>query len=43
MVENVYGKESGQALRKSVNDVIQSMSAHVDSYSADLTYTAGSK
>lgn len=43
MVENVYGKESGQALRKSVNNVIQSTSAHVDSYSADLTYTAGSK
>lgn len=40
MVENVYGKESGQAIRKSVNDVILSVSSHVDSYNADLTYTA---
>jgi len=43
MVENVYGKEIGQAIRKSVNDAIQSVSAHVDSYSADLTYTATDK
>ncbi|RUL75937.1 hypothetical protein EKH80_09430 [Dyella choica] len=41
MVENVYGKESGQAIRKSVNDALQSVSSHVDSYSAELTYTAG--
>jgi hypothetical protein len=40
MVENVYGKESAQAIRKSVNEVIQSESSHVDSYSADLTYKA---
>jgi hypothetical protein len=40
MVENVYGKESGQAIRKSVNDAVQSQSSHVDSYSAELTYMA---
>jgi hypothetical protein len=40
MVENVYGKEAAQALRKSINDAIQDSSAHVDSYNADLTYTA---
>lgn len=43
MVENVYGKDSGQAIRKSINDVVQSESAHVDSYSADLTYAAAAK
>jgi hypothetical protein len=43
MVENVYGKESGQAIRKSVNDAIQSVSSHVDSYNADLTYTSSGK
>jgi hypothetical protein len=43
MVENVYGKEAGQAIRKSVNDVIANVSSHVDSYSADLTYTATGK
>ena len=43
MVENVYGKEIGQAIRKSVNDAVQNVSAHVDSYSADLTYTATDK
>ncbi|MFK2892884.1 hypothetical protein [Dyella flagellata] len=43
MVENVYGKEAGQAIRKSVNEALQSVSSHVDSYSADLTYTAAGK
>lgn len=43
MVESVYGKENGQAIRKSINDVLQHVSAHVDSYSADLTYTAAGK
>ncbi|GLQ91108.1 hypothetical protein [Dyella acidisoli] len=43
MIENVYGKEAGQAIRKSINDVLQNVSAHVDSYSADLTYTATDK
>ena len=43
MVENVYGKESGQAIRKSINDAVQNVSAHVDSYSADLTYMAAGK
>jgi hypothetical protein len=40
MVENVYGKESAQAIRKSVNEALQHVSSHVDSYSADLTYTS---
>lgn len=40
MVENVYGKDSGQAIRKSVNDAVQNESEHVDSYSAELTYMA---
>jgi len=43
MVENVYGKESGQAIRKSINDALQNVSQHVDSYSADLTYTSAGK
>ncbi|GGA44453.1 hypothetical protein [Dyella nitratireducens] len=40
MVENVYGKDDAQAIRKSVNDTVQNESEHVDSYSAELTYTA---
>ena len=43
MVENVYGKEIGQAIRKSVNDAMQNQSTHVDSYSAELTYMAASQ
>ncbi len=40
MVEGVYGKQDTDALRKSIGDAIQDASAHVDNYSAELTYTA---
>lgn len=43
MVESAYGKQETDALRKSINDAIQDASAHVDNYSAELTYTAASK
>ncbi|OOG56842.1 hypothetical protein [Rhodanobacter sp. C03] len=43
MVENTYGKEDAAALRKSLNDAIQDVSSHVDSYSADLTYQPSGK
>jgi hypothetical protein len=39
MVEGVSGKQEADALRKSFNDSIEDSSAHVDAYSADLTYT----
>jgi hypothetical protein len=38
MVEAAYGKDDAAALRKSLTDVVQESSSHVDSYNADLTY-----
>lgn len=43
MVEGAYGKQDTDALRKSINDAIQDASAHVDSYSSELTYAAPGK
>jgi hypothetical protein len=43
MVEKVYGKEAGKAIRKSVNDALQSVTSHVDSYSEGLTYKPSGK
>jgi hypothetical protein len=43
MVEGVYGKAEAVAIRKAINDAIKDVSSHVDSYSADLTYTASGK
>jgi hypothetical protein len=43
MVANVYGKSDAAAMRKAVNDVIKDESSHVDSYNADLTYSAPRK
>lgn len=43
MVEDAYGKQEAATLRKSLNDAIQEVSSHVDSYSADLTYHAAGK
>ncbi|MFC5525929.1 hypothetical protein ACFPPA_09265 [Rhodanobacter ginsengisoli] len=43
MVEGVYGKDSAAAMRKSVNGAIQEVWSHVDSRSADLTYTPAGK
>ena len=43
MVESVYGKQETDALRKSINDAIQDSSAHVDNYSAELTYAPAGK
>lgn len=40
MVEGVNGKSEADAMRKSINDSIEKSSSHVDSYNADLTYTA---
>jgi hypothetical protein len=39
MVEGAYGKAAAAAMRKSLNGAIQAVSSHVDSRSADLTYT----
>ena len=43
MVEGVYGKADAAAMRKAINDTIKDVSSHIDSYSADLTYTASGK
>ncbi|RDS79619.1 hypothetical protein DWU98_16230 [Dyella monticola] len=40
MAESVYGKADAAAMRKAINDAIKDVSSHVDSYNADLTYTA---
>jgi hypothetical protein len=40
MMESVYGKTEAAAIRKSLNDSIEKSSSHIDSYNADLTYTA---
>ncbi|MBN8737300.1 MAG: hypothetical protein J0H27_13665 [Xanthomonadales bacterium] len=40
MVESVYGKADTDALRKSLSDAIKKSSEHIDSYNADLSYTA---
>lgn len=40
MVEGVYGKTDAAALRKSLNDAVQEVSSHLDSRSAELSYTA---
>jgi len=43
MMESAYGKQDAQAMRKSLNEAIQSQSSHVDSYSTELTYKTTSK
>lgn len=43
MVEGVYGKPEADAIRKAVNDAAEDINSHIDSYNADLTYTAPSK
>jgi len=43
MVENVYGKQDAQAMRKSLNEATESSSSHVDSYNTELTYKGASK
>ncbi|WP_233840128.1 hypothetical protein [Dyella sp. 2HG41-7] len=43
MIEGVYGKTEATAIRKAINDDIKEVTAHVDSYNADLTYTAPEK
>lgn len=43
MVENVYGKEEALSMRKSLNEVVDEQSSHVDAFSADLTYKAAGK
>lgn len=43
MVEGVHGKAEAEALRKSLDDVVQDVSTHVDSYNAELTYDASKK
>lgn len=40
MMEGVYGKTEAAAIRKSLNDSIEKSSSHIDSYNADLTFTA---
>ncbi|MGA9342370.1 MAG: hypothetical protein WBV61_08560 [Rhodanobacteraceae bacterium] len=41
MVEGVYGKADAASLRKALNNAIKDSSSHVDSYSAELSYSAG--
>jgi hypothetical protein len=41
MVEGVYGKADADALHKTIRDSIQTSSAHIDSYNAELSYKAG--
>jgi hypothetical protein len=43
MVENVYGKQDAQTMRKSFNETMESVSSHVDSYNTELSYKASSK
>ncbi|WP_114240643.1 hypothetical protein [Dyella sp. C9] len=43
MMESVYGKADAAATRKSFNDALQDESAHIDSYSAELSYKATGK
>lgn len=43
MVEGVYGKADAASIRKSLNAAIQEVSSHIDSRSADLTYTPSSR
>jgi hypothetical protein len=40
MMEGVYGKIEAAAIRKSLGDSIEKTSSHIDSYNADLSYTA---
>ncbi|ULU25383.1 hypothetical protein [Dyella terrae] len=43
MVEKVYGKDSAQAMRKSLNEALLYETVRIDSYNADLTYKANGK
>ena len=43
MVENAYGKEAAQGIRKSLNEAIAHIESHVDSYDAELTYDGSGK
>ncbi|MGH9434448.1 MAG: hypothetical protein ACRD06_00450, partial [Terriglobia bacterium] len=39
VLENVYGKQKADAIRKSLDDAIASTEEHVDRYDPDLSYT----
>jgi len=43
MLEGVDGKPAADAVHKSLDDVVQDVNSHVDSYSAELTYTPPGK
>lgn len=43
VMENVYGKEDAQAMRKSINDATKETTSHYDSYNADLSYKPSGK
>lgn len=43
MVENTYGKQEADSLRKTINDALKDSSTHIDRYSAELTYKPTSK
>jgi len=43
MVEGAVGKQEADAIHKSLDDALQDVASHVDSYSAELTYTAAGK
>jgi hypothetical protein len=43
MLEGASNKADAEAVHKSINDAIQEASAHVNSYSAELTYIPSTK
>lgn len=43
MVEKVYGKDTAQAMRKSLNDAVLYETVRIDSYDEALSYKAGNK
>lgn len=40
MVEGAYGKSEADSMRKALNDATEKFSTHIDSFNADLSYTA---
>jgi hypothetical protein len=43
VMENVYGKEDAQAMRKSLAEATQEVTSHIDSYNAELSYKGSTK
>lgn len=43
MLEGVYGKAGGDAIRKTIVDSVETSSTHIDGYNADLSYRPAAK